>query len=1331
MRWLHISDLHFGENSARQNYLENAIKEIEKPDFIVVTRDLHTYPQISSKKELTFADTQELKLYDKAYNFLRGLMTHWGLNKDDIFIVPGNHDVDIVSEYEALKNLSNGTAKLPKYDGGSESSFLLNGVHLSKRFCLYTEFIKDFFGKDHEASKDCAGVFIRTWDNKINILHVNTALYSTKDNAEDQHALDTYALSKLSLHPHQRTLPTLLLGHHSFFRLEQYLQNDVKVALNFLNVVAYLCGDKHVANHDRISLGGSGRSVDCITCMSSAFDKSHWSDVGYLEYKWDEIVYHPAECIVHRWDSHDNTHFIRASFPINMDFGMRNAPMIHLQREIKEQIENLNPILLPGIRDEARDITYENKLFQDKDDSEIKKNQFPLVELFFAQKGQSGKQFYLFEGRRSTRGGTGKTSSLLSVFRAHELCQEFLPIYIRLRTLDFEDSLSTRIKKQAGLRDGHRFLLLLDGFDEITSDELRKKRIREILDWNNQYYEIDVIIMTGRDQLEFYLRAADIKTLSPGDADSILKEFDSYRVIELSPSQQRKYLGEPLPNETNKVWDILDNPFFVSRYRESRQNIIGNAKRWLTPEFSNWISNTNSENQTSLMLGSLLYEINRVGEGSGTEDVAERKRFILTKLLPALAYRKLLAARTADFGMPEPMDESLILDRQYIMKTLSCLLNTYSSVLKCWPEYRGQIDRDNFYDAWKNFWEPGNSVSPPLDRAEYIIGPLTADGNGDYCFSHMIYQEFFAAFHIANIVYAIRNGMKIFVSSQIERGIICVLLEHIDHHILLQTEEILEQYWGIPFCSDLLGACRESLHRQSSLNVEELVLCQIIIRFIDASIMKNPSDKQREKWKEKRHTLFGWFQKDYLIAIKKLPEFQMQYKQFYSYTLALLARDFRMGTGCPVDFKQCRKYVNWAIEHQRVFNVPKADSYLQMGLFLEALLKRLLNHPDFQVYDVIAEADLSVDMADEILKSIYALCKDDTQPVSELEKKYAIKTTPRTCSGVTSYYELLLHAKESYQRSELIRTNNLKLARKLGYISKAYLVLAAIGTSGGALNRLGLMFENQANAMEHHPKLAISRTGKASIQEIDFASMLYRENYVHSYKMYQIIYDIRRGDQPYSSRKMVELIMKSRVSVENGLNQPVAGNGVRVEKVPPHVLVFLEQAIQKADNGFASLSNYWHGRILLIRANMESSNQSLFLKGACDFFYKEICEDEENHFNYSECLTQRTKLPVNILLSSIELLAPEMRAMDKIKVYSPFLDVCEAILFTLEEQFKGMYLNSDEPAFNNEQYCLAPADISENIIRFQENARDLMNNSMLIRLAQLKTNVTRLKESFW
>ena len=1323
MRWLHISDLHFGESSAKQNYLVDAIKDLEKPEFIVVTGDLHTYP-----KKISYADSQELNLYNKAQEFLDDLLRHWELSKNDIFIVPGNHDVDIASKYEELQDLFTGTAVLPDYDNGSESFFLHNGVHLSKRFCLYTEFIKEFFGENHEASQDSAGVFIRTWNDKLNILHINTALYSTKDNMKEQHIVDTYALSKLRLNPRQRNLPTLLLAHHSFFRLEQYLQNDIKAALNKLNVVAYLCGDKHVEDRNTICLGDAGRSIDCITCMSSAFDSSHWSNMGYLEYIWDGIIFHSAECVVHHWNPHRNEEFGQKSFPVNMNFGIGNAPNPHLQCEIKEQIECLDPILLPGIRDEARGTTYENKLPKDEGQSDTKESQFPLIRLLYAQKDENKKQFYLFEGRRSTRGGTGKTSSLLSVFRSPNLCQEFLPIYIQLRVLNTEDTLFKQIENHVGPRNGHRFLLLLDGFDEIASNELRGKRIREILEWNNQYHEIDIIVMTGRDLLESYLRVADVSKLFQDDDESILKVFDNYRVIGLSSDQQKAYLSEPLPSETDRVWDILDNPFFVSRYRESKQTITGSALRWLTPDYSNWIS-TNSENQTSLMLGSLFYEINRLA--TGKKDVVARKRFILTKLLPALAYRKLLAARTADFGMPESMDESLILERQHIMKTLSCLLNTYHLVLKCWPEYRGQVDRDNFYAAWKSFWEPGSSVSPLLDKSEYIIGPLTIDGNGDYCFSHMIYQEFFAAFHIANIVCAIKSGMKISGQSSIERGIICLLLEHIDHHILLQAEEILEQYWGIPFCSNLLMACEKCLQRHDSLSMEELVLCQILIRFIDASIMRNPSDKHKTKWMEKRHTLFIWFQKDYSIAIKGSPGFQLQYKQFYLYVLALLARDFRSGTGCSINFERCKAYVNLAIKHQRVFEVPKADSYLQMGLFLDSLLQNLLNDPGFKIFEIISKKDLSVDMADEILNAIYALCNDDTQPIAELEKKYAIKTTPGTRGGSLSYYKLLLYAQKAYLQSKSIRTRRLKIARLLGYVSKAYLVLAAIGTSGGALNRLGLMFENQTNAMEHYPKTAISSKIGMPVKKFDITSMLYQENYVHSYKMYQIIYDIRRGDQPYSSRKMVELIIKARVSIENGIDQPVAGTGIQIKEAPPYVLIFLEQAIQKADNGYASLSNYWHGRIFLIRANMDCPNRMLYLKTACDFFCKEIGEGKDNYFNYDEYLTKKLKLPVNILLSSIELLAIEIRGIDKIPFCSPLQNVCEAILFTLEEQFKGIYLNSDKPLFDNGQYCLAPVDILDNITRFKENAGDLMDNTRLTRLAQLEANVADVKKRFW
>ena len=1325
MRWLHISDLHFDEESAKQNYFEKAIEKRSKPDFIVVTGDLRTYPQNARSNKFKFPLTKETNSYAQANIFLQQLLDHWHLSKNDIFLVPGNHDVDVIPKYRALRALSNGTATLPPYSNGQKSSFMIKGIHLSKRFCEYAEFIRGFFGDTHEASQDSAGVFIRTWGSKINILHANTALYSTRNNFRESHVLDTFALSSLKLDDEQKKLPTIFLGHHSFFRLEQYLQDDVKTALENLNVVAYLCGDKHVLNRDKIVVGESRKSIPVITCMAGAIDKTFWPEIGVLIYTWNESLDDPVEVTALCWNPHRNIfteHFL-CSF--NMGFDTANIQFPHLRRAVREQIKNLNPNLLPGIKNETDGTIYENKLLQSSSKSTIISH-FPLEDIFLSKRHQNGKQLYLFEGTRSTRGGTGKTSSLLSVYRADELCREFQPVYIQLRNLN-SNTLSDLVKYQVGPRNGRKLLLLLDGFDEITSDKLRKECIAQILKWDDEHYETDIIIMTGRDHLEFYLQVTDTDTLDQEDVQSILKEFDSYRVLELTPAQQRLCLGEPLPDEANRVWDILDNPFFVSRYCESKEKLDETASRWLSSSFSEWLNAAQSENRTSLMLRALLYEVNKLCVGK--KHAVERKRFVLTKMLPALAYRKLLADRTTDSGAP--VDGMRILEEVYVTEALLNLLNMYNSILKYWPEYRGQVDRNDFYQAWETYWKPGDKhIRRTLNRTEYFIGPLTTDNNRNYCFSHMIYQEFLAAFHIANVVCAIHNGVKISEESETGMDMICVLVEHIDHHILLQAEEILEQYWGIPFYSKPEIACCKYFNTNDDLSLERLIMCQILIRFLDASIMNSTSYEQENECKNERHAMYEWFSKKYLMVVSNFENFGTRYKQFYLYTVALLARDFRVGTGCSKDLNQCKAYVQQAINHQLELTIPKADGYLQMGLFLGTLQEQLINDNNSQIDNIVSQLYLSLDMADEILKLTSELCGSNPQLLSSVEEKYKIHVTSLTRSGARSYYILLKHAMEAYQQCSS-SLHCLKLAKKLSCISKAYLVLSALGTSGGALNRIGLMFENQTNAMEHYPQTAIYQKLDPSERNTDLSRMLYEENYVHSYKIYQIISKIKRGDQPYSCRKLVELILKGRVCVENGLEYPTKGCGKRVDIVSSDVLIFLEQAAQKADNGIASMSYYWHGRILLIRANIEKSNQEFLLKSACDYFHKEEIIHGEERICYNDYLIAHSNIPINIMLAVIELLAPAMRTIDEIGFNLPLQNICQIVLNTLEGQFSKMYLKTDHPIFSNESYCVSPIDVLENITRFQENAHDLMDQGLLDRLKELQDDAMRIRESFW
>ena len=1309
MRWIHIADLHFEEESTKQNYFETAIKELDKPDFILVAGDLHDFPR---EKPHAYV---EPKPYDRTKEFLSGLLRHWGLEKDDIFIVPGNHDVDGKPRINALKDTDKLREKVENYSAGHKSDFEINGKHLSKRFRQYSKFIEDFFGIGHEAEEDSAGVFIRCWRNQVNILHVNTALYSTDENSKEVQGLDTNALSKVVLTEEQKKLPTLLLGHHSLFRLIQKEWNDVKAAMERLNVVAYLCGDAHVPDMDRIVLNGSGREVPCITTLVGTADSSFWSEMGVIEYVRDEKAPDQAEVTLHRWDLHGDSWFPTKQLkPIDMTIPGVIERVPYLDSRLREQVERLDWNLLPGIEAMNGKTSYPN---------DIMDNDFPIAKLLSAKNGQEPKRFYIFEGMRSTRGGTGKTSSLLSAYKAEDLTKEFFPVYIRLRSLR-QDTIAKRIEQQVGGRWKQKLLLLLDGFDEIASGKLRQKCVSEILAWNSERHETDAIIITGRDSLESYFHMVELHAIEQDDVDRFLSEFRRYRVMELTKCQQERCLGKPLPDETDRIWDILDNPFFVTRYRESNAALEGSAARWESPNFAELSKEAKQRDRTSLMIGSLLYEVNRLNTDTG--DAVERKRFILTKLLPALAYRAILADRTVDSGMP--IDEEGIWEPEYMNQALASLLNLYGSVLRCWPEYSSQSNKNSFYQAWENYWKFGNEqVSSRLPQAEYVIGPLTIDDDGNYCFSHEIYQEFFAAFHIANIVHAIVSGMKLPVQAGSGMDLVCVLVEHLDHHILLQAEEILEQYWGMHFCTEEVETCEKYINNTTPQSNENLVLCQILIRFLDIKAVDG-SQGPREV---KRHKLYDWFQKNCLLTVRDARPFWEQYKQFYLYTVALLARDFRRGTGCDPDLQQCADWAGRAVKYQRDFEIPKADGYLHMGLMMNAVLEQLINKPDFRV----VEYELKVAEANKLLKQLKALSHPGTETADktneDLKKDYAINTTPATRSAASSFYELLWHAQRTYLQKKGI-SSRLKIARKYSYISKAYLVLAALGNSGGAFNRLGLMFANQSNAMERYPKTNAYRKEKLPVAEGVPSTWLYRDNYLHSYKMYQVVCGIRRGDQPYSNLKTVELVLKGRVSLENGLDNPTSGNGKRITKTSERVLTFLEQASQKADNGHVPLSSYWHGRLLLVKAEMDDINRELYLKQACGFFRREEHGNGiREYINYNGYWGEKSNMPIGILLSAIELLDSRLREIDPKGFDSPLEDVCKAVVAAIEKQVKNMYLNTKMPKLNNENHCVGTMDVLDNINRFQTVAVDLLDDVERIQLTNLRKKVENIQARFW
>lgn len=229
--WLQLSDLHIFAStdwSIMQNEFEELAK-VEKPKFIVMTGDFRHLGKNTS--------------FDSALKFLEKLRITFHLDKKDMFLVPGNHDVNDYSARKEIiesikskmkKGIAKGNASPDDYceymykDKVSydKQKDLRNG------FIEYCEFVRKFYGSDvsDERVTNPDGVLCINWRNKINIVLLNSALVSSEDR-ENLEVIDIYALSQIFSKTHtrkQRKLPAIILSHHPFEELVEAQRERLK-----------------------------------------------------------------------------------------------------------------------------------------------------------------------------------------------------------------------------------------------------------------------------------------------------------------------------------------------------------------------------------------------------------------------------------------------------------------------------------------------------------------------------------------------------------------------------------------------------------------------------------------------------------------------------------------------------------------------------------------------------------------------------------------------------------------------------------------------------------------------------------------------------------------------------------------------------------------------------------------------------------------------------------------------------------------------------------------------------------------------------------------------
>ena len=237
IRWIHFSDLHLGSDSAVETrlmrdllpeYLESLGTRF---DYAFCTGDIREHSTPYS---------------DAAVSAIKRICASAGVPIERLFVVPGNHDVDVTDA-----GRSELTAKLTdwnsdRYDPhiGSISTDDLDVLSRGKQ--EFSSFADELFegvpGRAEHYHDMQHPHFLMTTDD-LNILHLDTALTYGRRSSRD-FVIGTALLLDV-LEQLDRSKPTVLLTHYSFDFLSQKERNEVELLLGRYHVQLWFAGHEH------------------------------------------------------------------------------------------------------------------------------------------------------------------------------------------------------------------------------------------------------------------------------------------------------------------------------------------------------------------------------------------------------------------------------------------------------------------------------------------------------------------------------------------------------------------------------------------------------------------------------------------------------------------------------------------------------------------------------------------------------------------------------------------------------------------------------------------------------------------------------------------------------------------------------------------------------------------------------------------------------------------------------------------------------------------------------------------------------------------------------
>lgn len=315
IKWIQISDLHFGNKNeyckksreALKEYVANNKNEI---DYLFITGDI-IYAKSASD------DSKKDEAYKEAERYIKEIYKAiWGDNAVDtelykhIFVVPGNHDLIRSKAHE--HNVKGMIEDYNKEGNEHIDESYLDIVHtaLNKYYKFYGTLTNDNL---LDLAKNKFHYVIKTDD--INILHINTCIASCSDNDSGK-LLIGYDLISKALDDIDEQKPTIAIAHHNFDELSRNEREKLEILLKKHDVVLYLCGHAHMRESEMIIKYNQIKRLHSFTCgtLMSLDGKYNYVDTVIFEGELD-LKLRGGKIDSIKWDLANEWHE-------DMDFGL-------------------------------------------------------------------------------------------------------------------------------------------------------------------------------------------------------------------------------------------------------------------------------------------------------------------------------------------------------------------------------------------------------------------------------------------------------------------------------------------------------------------------------------------------------------------------------------------------------------------------------------------------------------------------------------------------------------------------------------------------------------------------------------------------------------------------------------------------------------------------------------------------------------------------------------------------------------------------------------------------------------------------------------------------